>query len=734
MSKIIRKNFILFLIIIGAFLVRLIGVKPGYPPFHPDEPMSYCTAIHMLLHHLKPDRFDYPTGVPLLHLLIYRFTLLPISLFKMFFPHPRVFLTAIKIGSRFLEEFREAIFGYRAIKALFLSRYISAFIGGLTIPLLYLVTKKLFNKTTALFASFFLAFNYRHVLGSHFGLPDVHNAFFNLLALSASILLLERNTKKRYFWAGIAVALSFSIKYQIFSLLPFLLVHLIWTIRKRNWRYLFHKNFIQALILIPIVFLILNPHLIANLKEAISTIKYVARRYSMGTIKFRFYPYFYLYHWGIGRLPSLAIGLGMILMLILKPQTFFLIFSLVFPFFFVMTYYSGGGGYVRNFVSAVPFLFIFAGFLFDVLRQLLQKLKFVPANLVTISLLLFFNFIPIKNSFTVSVYYTQPWNNTKIDSWLIKKMPNKVKIRAYHIPLDYQAQKAIKEKGAEFLDAGYAQGPNSLAEFQEEETDFVIANTSALQSATYWWYGWPYKFLLKYSGVPFEFIQSSFNGLTVKELLNYTVYEAYKPWQAYQYNYLIFKIPPKPKKLGKRVAAFSFDEKNQMWQLKDSFEFEPFKFDWSEKEGKKIPGAIVVLQGGGTTTSRLSSPPIPVTPGKFYTVKGWIKNKPEKKDNENKETQDGFLRIDLDQNKVALSPLVPINNRWVQVQASLIAPPEAFCLTVSFQMRRSARNYSSFLDDIEIFETEIIPEEKFPEIPYIKPTISLEDIYYNSFL
>lgn len=745
MLKLIKQHIILILIFTFAFVVREVGTKPGYPPRHDDEPTVFSTTIHMIIHRLKPNQFYYPAGVPLLNSLIYRYTLLPVSLFKMFFLHPKVFLAAVKIGPRFIEEFQVAIFGNRSIEALFLSRYISAFIGGLTIPLLYYLTKKLFNKTTALFASLFLAFSYRHVLGSHFGLPDVYNGFFNLLAFGASILLLKKNTKKRYLWGGVTVALSLSIKYQIFSLLPFLLVHLIWSIRKKNWRYLFHGNFIQALILIPIVFLVLNPYLMFNLKKWIPELQTTSRRYAMGTNRFHFYPYFYLYHWGIGRFPCLAIILGSILMLILKPQTFFLIFSSIFPFFYVMTYYSSGGGYVRNFVSVIPFLFIFAGFFFQVLSQIFQKLKFIPTNFIIAILVLYFNFTPIKDSITASIHYLQPWNLTKINNWYVKKMPNKVKLRAYNVLPDDQAQKAIKEKGVKFLSAFYEQGPNSLAEFKEEGTDFALINSLRLHQFTYGWIDWPYKYLKKYDNVPFEFIQSSFVGLTVKELLGYTVYEAYKPWQADEENYLVFKIPSHPKELGKKITAFNFDKKNQTWPMRIGFDFEPFEFGWSEEEGKKDFGALAIYPGDGADTSRLSSPPIPVTPGKYYTVKGWIKNKREKENNKDRENQDSFLRIDFYQNKsekvlerlgikVALSPRVPINNQWAQIQASAIAPPEAYYLTVSFQIKQYSRSYSAFLDNVEIFETEIIPEEKFPEVPYIKSTISPENLYRNSIL
>jgi len=67
-----RVNKFIFLIVLLALTLRVIGIFPGYSPTHPDEPMSYSSATEMILHgDLNPRRFDYPSGVPLLHLIFF---------------------------------------------------------------------------------------------------------------------------------------------------------------------------------------------------------------------------------------------------------------------------------------------------------------------------------------------------------------------------------------------------------------------------------------------------------------------------------------------------------------------------------------------------------------------------------------------------------------------------------------------------------------------------------------
>jgi len=744
MKKIFENNWILLLILLAGFLVRLVGCNPGLQQgLYPDEVMSYGSATEMIINgDLNPRRYDYPAGVALLHMVVFRMVFLPLALFKLFFPHPRVFLTALKLGPKFLEEFRQLIFGWREIEALYWSRYFTALLGTGTVFLTYLLARRLFGKTTALLAAFFLAFNYRHVLSSHFALPDVPNSLFSVLALYAAVLLLEKNTRGRYLFASLSVAFALSIKYQIFAFLPFLVVHLVWVVCKKSFKELFNPNFILAAFLIPIVFIILNPYLIIHLREALPIIKYVAGRYGMGVKRFNFYPLFYLYHWGLGRLPSLAIVLGLLLSLVLKPLASFLLLTFIAPFFFVFIYYCYGGGYVRNFVTVIPFLTIFAGFCLESFFNVLRRLLKIPHDFLLIFLVLivfWINFIPIKNSLMLSYFYSKPWNSVVFKEWLMKNLPADIKLRIYPLYLPAQDQIAQKVKIVNWE----RKFQNSLVEFREAGDDFVAMNVTFNWNYMYWWFNLPPRQMIKYQGVPQEILANSFEGLMIKELLPYTVAEVYKPWQAAEENnYLLFKIPQQSRNLGGQIASFTFDKEEEIWEVKGNFGHQILGFSWNSVEGYPKKGSLEIQGGRGDfQTTRFSSPPIPIESGKYYTVVGWIKNSKELQ----QEDQDGFLRLDFYRSleeaksekvrmKVALSSRVWGKSNWVKKEVGTDAPPEAKFLTVSFQRSEPALDFSSYLDEVIVYESDKIPEEKFKELPYIKSTIPEDLLYPNSIL
>lgn len=739
--KLIKNNPVISLIVFIALVLRIYGIYPGYPDIHPDESSSYSTAVHLLYNFLKPDRFDYPAGVPFINALAYIIFFIPLYVLKTIFFNFDAFFQFIFNPHNFFIQHKEAIFGNRDFYAMYWTRIITAVFGTASVLLLYIVGKKLFNKEVGLFAAFFLAVNYLHVIRSHFGLPDVYNGFFVLLSLYVSVLILEKNTTKRYLLAGLVAGMAFALKYQVFSLLPFITVHLILTIKKKNILYFFHPNAMLAALVFITTFLVINPYYLLNIDNAIRMNKQDIARYGMGHLGLRPFPYFYLFNWGIDKLPSLMVIFGIIVMFFRSTFRFFLIFPFAFVFMFFMTYYSQGGIFTRNFATVMPYLILFAGYgMYELLRFFKNKLKHrLAVRTIIVVLTVLINSSSIKNSLILDKYYSMPWNETKLGEWLRDKLPKNTVVRNYQLFLHTVGGLAVKDKNIVLEDWNYSKGPNSLAEFQKEGGDFAILNTNPYQSITYWWRGYPQLYMGK-NNVPSDFIENSFYGLTIKEFSNYTVFETYKPWQAhYNDNYLVFKVPGKPKNIGARIAYFGYDKNDQDIKIRGSFDFNPIKFSWDRTEGKKQKGALFV-KPGEMTTSRLALASIKVTSGKLYTVKGFIKNKPVTKDSEN----EGFLRIDfygdnrestLDRLgiSVAVSNRAKANGNWEEVLGSAIAPKNAKYATVSFQFK-GHQTLSSYVDDIEFFEMNELPDEKFKEVPYIKSTIPIESIYYNTFI
>ncbi|OGG24509.1 hypothetical protein A3A79_04980 [Candidatus Gottesmanbacteria bacterium RIFCSPLOWO2_01_FULL_43_11b] len=736
-------SYLVIIIMIIALVVRFVGIKPGFPPLHADEPTSYSTAIYMNLHNFEPDYFFYGAGMPLIHAILYRTIIIPIRLIDLFIRQPQSLVSFISTSTDFFVRYGVAIFGRREVYAMFWSRAIAALFGSATVLLVYFTGKRLFNKSVGLFTAFFLAVNYRHVLGSHFGLPDIHNSFFAVLSLYAASLILEKRTILRYVFAGVSAGLSFSIKYQPFAFFPLLVAHTYWTVKQRQLFTFIGAHAWIAVISFIVTFLVINPYFLFNVSKVISQNAPSYQTYQIGELMLRPYGYFYLFHWGIGELPSVIVVLGALLMLWKKRLNFLLIGSYAFIFLLFMTYVSGGGIYTRNYIPPIPFLMLFAGYGLWSLVSVLPKHGFGQHIAIWV-LLILINFYPIKNVIVLDMNYLKPWGPTVLEDWIDKKLPEEIRLRAHQLFLNDKGTNALKRKNVTFLNWDWrdSKGANSLTEFVEEGTDFVIIRLSLLQLQTYGWRQFPKKeWFFKYNSVPYDYILNSYYGLTLRELLPYTVSELYKPWQAPEHGFLVFKIPRKVNTRGRSVDRQTFLTDDALWRSVNPFDLGSYEFSWFG-EGFRTPGSIRIEGESGDSTARLSSEPIIIEPGQHYTVTGWLRNTETKANPDQEKEPDGFLRIDFyaDGNTnvpislgVGLSARVLPDNIWHQVQVSTVAPAGARVMTISFQKKDPILPYTTFVDDIEVYESQP-PPEQWLQIPYIKSTIQWKDVFYPGFL
>jgi len=745
-KKVKTYYLLIFILIIGG-LLRFFGQYPGFPDNHPDEGISFTTGVYMLYHFMEPNIFYYPAGVPFIQALFYLIFFIPIVLLKLFILHPEYIFEFFSKGFIFFTKYHDAIFGVRDISAMFWSRYIVGLVGSGTVLLVYFVSKKLFNRQVALFAALFLAVNYRHVLGSHIGLPDTYNGFFSLFAFYTSYLLLEKQTRRRYILAGIAIGLAVAMKYQIFTFIPFAFVHIILLIKTKKIGAVINRNSILTIFISVAVFFLINPYILKNIDEFKYHADLTYRWYQMGNYQFRLYPYFYLFHWGIGEFVSFAIVLGAVFMARKSLLKFLMLASFIVPFFFMLTIYSNGGIYTRNFSTVIPFLTIIAGYCAWIFLQYSKKYRW--GSLVLISLVICINIPSFNNSFLLSYYYSKTWNSDILMQWMDKNLPSNITLRNHNLVLAWKNRdqyfSILENKHINQSDWEYAYGPSSVAEFQAEEVDFVILNDNRLQNVTYWWRGWSADKLIKYSEVPYDYIMNGFFGLSAAELMSYSVHEIYKPWQAMSTgNYIIIKIPQKLDDDGRKIAEFHFDVESDMWSIRGLMNLKPPSFRFVPTIGKNGNGSVAIYGKGEGNTSRISSSAISIEAGRTYTVKGWIRNSAEKLDID----RESFLRIDFynDMNNldtlgvgVAVSPRAPISDEWVMEEVSAKSPYGAKYMTISFQRVNlprsiSLQDFTSYLDDVEVFESESEAIESFKELPYINnPTILLEDLYPNSF-
>ena len=180
-------------------------------------------------------------------------------------------------------------------------------------------------------------------------------------------------------------------------------------------------------VIIAVLFVILNPYHLIKLDETRTWLSSVSGKYRTGRMIFDFYPYSYLYHIGIGKLVSILSLLGVFVAFHYKKLNTALLLSVILPFLFITTYYTGGGFYTRNFVTIIPFLLIFAGVLLSKLSKY-KGLLFV--------LLIIVSRESLSNSLIILKEYIRPWNYKVMQTWTNKNVNDDMVVGAHaSVPL-----------------------------------------------------------------------------------------------------------------------------------------------------------------------------------------------------------------------------------------------------------------------------------------------------------
>src|SRR3989338_8824273 len=163
---------IVLLTLIG-FLIRIWKIGYGLPDLnYVDEGRYVYQALNLGGGDLNPHNFVHPT-------LYFYLCFLGDALF---------ILTARGFG--FLQNLGEAWTLYQRDPTVFyvIARTLSAVFGTLTIPLVYVIGLKLFNKKTGGIGAFFLTFAYLHAQYSQIAVVDIALTFFITLSFVFAVL------------------------------------------------------------------------------------------------------------------------------------------------------------------------------------------------------------------------------------------------------------------------------------------------------------------------------------------------------------------------------------------------------------------------------------------------------------------------------------------------------------------------------------------------------------------
>ncbi len=732
--KMVKSHLILVLILSLAVLLRFIGTNPSFDKFHSDEGISYSAATDMVVYgNFDPKRYDYPAFVPDINYLFFKVFFVPGAWTFYYLSHLPSFLNGnIHLPLNDVEYKKiliNEIVGVRYTNSLFWSRYITALVSVANVWLIYLLAKKMFNKPVGLIAAFLLTFNFKHVQNAHIGLPDIYNSFTLLVFLLALLHLLVKKTNMSYLITGVAIGLSFSTKYQVFTIPPFVLGHIYnsWINGKLDWKKLIRPAFFGGLLVAAIVFVVLNPYFFVHLDKAVKQMTDTANKYALGKNSLNLYPLWYFYYIDYGPTELLFVGVGMVIALKKYLKKTIILLSVLMPFFYMFLYYSNGGFYVRNFITVAPLILIFAAIGCYSLFHLIKRINYNFAVVVLMTTLAMMVYIPGKNAIINSYYYTKPWNYDVLREWEEQNLSGKLVIASH--PFD----PVIERKGISRTEFELS-GAYSFAEHRENGANMALMSLDWAGNPFYFWMNFGFDKFQDYWNKPYDLMRNSYWGIAAEELFRYQIFSITKPWQAPDANLILARIPVWPEAEMSKIREFAFNTGMEDWTADKSavrsFEFDP-------DIGNNLSGSLAYISGKSSSgIIKISSLPINIKPGHLYRITGFLKTNQKLLTRQ----REGFLRIDFyrdndDTSKIGLNTSVSArvfnNDDWVKKQVIERAPDDTTKLVVSWQLSTPFPD-KFWMDDLIIEESVTQIKSPTSEPPYNYKEIDRDLLYPNS--
>ena len=209
-GKINSSRFIVLAILGISLFFNLFGINWGLPShWHPDESTTISRIVIPMARNLDPNPHSF-----LKPSFYYYFLQVVLSPYYLYYKYNK---PELNIG-----------FAELTANVFLISRITTALIGTVSVFLLYLITRTVFNLNVGLLASFFLAVSMAFSSHSHFAYMDIPMICLLLLMILFSIQYLRTSRLSRLYLAAFVGGLSVSTKYNsgLFVILTILICHL----------------------------------------------------------------------------------------------------------------------------------------------------------------------------------------------------------------------------------------------------------------------------------------------------------------------------------------------------------------------------------------------------------------------------------------------------------------------------------------------------------------------------
>lgn len=366
-----------------------------------------------------------------------------------------------------------------------IGRGFSAFFSTISLILVFLLSKKLFNKKIAFLATFFTAFCPSLVQTAHFSVTESMLVFWVLLIMIFSFKITEKASFKNYFLLGIICGMAIATKTSALSFLVIpLFAHLFFHLKDI-------KAYLKGLLTLVITFLtfsLFSPYVFLAKDKFLESMHYEGG-IVLGTLKVVYVLQFektlpYLFQlknflWQIGPVAFLSV-LGIIVLLIFafkkKDKRIFVFLSFPITYFLYVGFWYTK--FIRYMIPLLPFLSISLSF---VLYQIYLKKKIIGKTIITLSLLTSF----LWTLAFFSIYLKEPTRITA-SKWIYENIKKDSQILTEHwddgLPLDLRKGKHPSLYKIDQLTVYEADNLDKLNYYAERlsQGDYIILNSRRL--------------------------------------------------------------------------------------------------------------------------------------------------------------------------------------------------------------------------------------------------------------
>lgn len=369
-----------------------------------------------------------------------------------------------------------------------IGRFYSALFSTLTIPLIFILSKNIFNKRTAVIASLLTAFCVSFIQTSHFSITENFLILASILICLLSQKLLQTKKLKYYIACGIFLGITIATKTTALSLAIFPLTATALIFVKPPYKFL--RRVVTLIIFLLITFIIFtafSPYTFLDWGKFIESMRYESG-VALGTLPVPYTLQFdhtipYLFQiknflWQMGPVSYFLIPAFILLILnIIKTRNHKLILFLSFPLIYFLYVGSWHTKFIRFMLPILPFIIILISYF---LYSIQTRLKLLRKLLIII-----FAFLTILWALAFFLIYAREQTRITASKWIYQNIPVGSKILGEHwddglpLPLDSHNPSIYVIEQLTIYDADNQTKINYYAE-KLSNADYIVINSRRL--------------------------------------------------------------------------------------------------------------------------------------------------------------------------------------------------------------------------------------------------------------